>query len=169
MKSFAFIFELLSNKVWPMPNMAGTIDFLRRRKMPLGIVSNAQFYTPVIMNWFLTGKVSASALVRNIWPDLQVYSYLEKRAKPDVALFDKLALLLNRHYSIKPEQCLYVGNDMLKDVWAAKTKKFKAALFAGDRRSLRMRENDERVQSVSPDFVVTELEQIRHIVGDSDK
>lgn len=49
---------------------------------------------------------------------------------------------------------------MLKDVWPAQAVGFRTALFAGDARSLRKRDEDERIRGVVPDLVVTELSQI---------
>ncbi len=51
-KCFVFVFEVLSNRIYPMPGMKELIDRLASLKYPLGIVSNAQFYTPVILKLF---------------------------------------------------------------------------------------------------------------------
>ena len=53
------VFELLSNRVYPMPGMKEILLWIKAKGIPMGIVSNAQFYTPVIMNYFLTGNFSA--------------------------------------------------------------------------------------------------------------
>jgi putative hydrolase of the HAD superfamily len=66
---------------------------------------------------------------------------------------------------IEPPQTLYVGNDMLKDITPASRIGFRTALFAGDARSFRMRENDERVKDFQPDLVVTELTQLLQVLG----
>ena len=49
---------------------------------------------------------------------------------------------------------------MLNDVLPAKQVGFRTALFAGDRRSLRQREDDLRVSKIVPDLVLTELGQL---------
>ena len=41
---------------------------------------------------------------------------------------------------------------------------FRTALFAGDRRSLRLREGDSRVEGVSPDIVVKSLNEVARCV-----
>jgi len=63
-------------------------------------------------------------------------------------------------HGINPQQPLYVGNDMLKDIWPAARLGCKTALFAGDRRSLRLREDDERCRELEPDLVVDDLSQL---------
>ena len=162
--SVAFIFETLSNKVYPMPGMQKTILALADRGIPLGIVSNAQFYTPIVMNWFLRESVYEKQIVSEFENNLQIYSYKEGRAKPDVALYKKLARNL-KVYDAQPRECLYIGNDMLKDVWAAQQAGFKTGLFAGDARSLRWRAGHPQLNNVKPDFIFTHLEQILEIVS----
>jgi putative hydrolase of the HAD superfamily len=49
---------------------------------------------------------------------------------------------------------------MLNDVAAASQAGFRTALYAGDRRSLRLRSGDDRIQRVQPDLVVTHLRQL---------
>lgn len=160
----AFVFELLSNKVFPMPNMILTLDELKKRKIPLGIVSNAQFYTPIMMNYFIGGNYSDEEFISGFEKNLHVYSYKEKRAKPDYVLFEKLVPILKEKYNMSPGEVLFVGNDMLNDVYTASKVGFKTALFAGDKRSLRKREDKHEVRSITPDYVITDLKQLLDIV-----
>jgi putative hydrolase of the HAD superfamily len=59
---------------------------------------------------------------------------------------------------------LFVGNDRLKDIYPAHRVGMKTCLFAGDQRSLRLREDDERVQGLEPDFIIDDLQQLLDIV-----
>lgn len=158
------VFEILSNKVSPMPGMMELLNELQSANIPLGIVSNAQFYTPIIMNFFLTGKFSTSQEIAGFDPDLTVFSFTKLRAKPDVELFSTIKNQLKNKYNIHPEEAIFVGNDILKDVYTAKNAGLQTALFAGDKRSLRLRETDERVRGLFPDFVITELKQVLTII-----
>ena len=151
----AFAFELASNAVWPMPGLTEALDGIAAR-VPLGIVSNAQFFTPIVLRHFVSG-----------WPfaaDLTFYSYQSGRAKPDPWLFHRAAEALQR-LGIMPSETIYVGNDMLNDVAAASVAGFRTVLFAGDRRSLRQREDRAEAASVRPDRVVTALAQILGLLG----
>ncbi len=159
-----FVFEVLSNRVYPMPGMKDLILWLREKGIPLGIVSNAQFYTPIIMNYFLTGEFSLKQDIEYFESDLSVFSYKELRAKPDTELFSKFLPTLESKYKIKAAEALFVGNDMLKDVYTAKKSGLKTLLFAGDERSLRLREDDDRVRRMFPDFIINQLSQIKNIV-----
>lgn len=158
------VFEFLSNKVYPMPGMQEVIGMLKQKQLPLGIVSNAQFYTPVLMNYFLNDTVGLEEEVKNFDRDLTVYSYKIGIGKPDTNLFEELTPVLRNEYNLKPEEVLFVGNDMLKDIWTSSKVGFKTALFAGDRRSLRLRSDDTRVQGLKPDHIITELSQLLNIV-----
>lgn len=158
------VFEILSNKVYPMPGMKEVLVELKSRGIPLGIVSNAQFYTPIIMNYFLTGEFSTKQEIDFFDPELSVYSYKELRAKPDVALFNKIKSTLKNKYKLQPTDAVFVGNDMLKDVYTAKNSGVRTALFSGDKRSLRIREDDQRAKGIFPDFFVNDLMQIIEII-----
>lgn len=158
------VFEFLSNKVYPMPGLKETLSRLHEVCIPLGIVSNAQFYTPVLMNYYLNDMVNLNEKIRGFDQELTVFSYKFGKGKPDLSLFEELTHALKWKYGIIPSETLLVGNDMIKDIYASKQVGFKTALFAGDKRSLRMHKGDERTSGLEPDFVITELKQILEIV-----
>lgn len=160
----AMIFELLSNPVYPMPDMKDLIEKLNAKEIPLGIVSNAQFYTSICMNYFLNGDFAESEEIDGFDPDLTVFSYQHQIGKPDTTLYRLLGETLMSKYGLKTSQALFVGNDMKKDIMAARKVGFKTALFAGDLRSLRLRRDEPEIENYKPDFVVTELSQILEIV-----
>ena len=120
-----------------------------------GIISNAQFYTPFLFKWFLNSEIKELGFD----PGLLFYSYQYEVAKPSPALFNMAAEKL---YSkgIQPGSVLFVGNDMLNDIYPAHAIGFQTALFAGDRRSLRLRADDSRCADLKPDLVLTDLEQL---------
>ena len=159
-KCMTFIFEILSNPLFPMPGMQEVIKELSDRRIPLGIVSNAQFYTPVVMNFFLTGRLAEEERVDYFDPDLTIFSYKFKRSKPDAFLFRALASALEKKYGLLPEEVLFIGNDMQKDVHAGHVAGFRTALFAGDRKSLRLREDVDPVRNTRPDYIITDLKQL---------
>ena len=159
------VFEFLSNKVHPMPGLKETIHALQKKEIPLGIVSNAQFYTPVLMNYFLNDKITMKDRVKGFDRELSVFSYQFGKGKPDHTLYEELVPTLKWKYGIIPSEVLFVGNDMLKDIYASSKVGFKTALFAGDKRSLRMRPEDDRTANLKPDHTITELQQVLHIVG----
>jgi len=145
-----------------MPGIHRTLCNLRKLGLVLAIVSNAQFYTPQILKTF---KRQEDSLEHYFDPRYCVWSYKEREAKPSVRLFKKLASKL-REKQITPKEILYVGNDILNDILPAKKAGFRTALFAGDKRSLRLREDNLLCKGVSPDLVLTFLDQLCECLGD---
>lgn len=154
-KAFAVEFEIIANPVYPMPHLTDMLAECKNRAKLLGIISNAQFFTPLLFEWFLDAGLTELGFD----PELIFLSYQHKQAKPSTFLFGLAADQLERK-GIPKEAVLYLGNDMLNDIYPAHSVGFNTALFAGDARSLRMRENDPRCRDVAPDLVITDLIQI---------
>jgi putative hydrolase of the HAD superfamily len=155
LKSFILEYELTVNPVYPMPGLTTLLSTCHARCIPMGIISNAQFYTPYVMEWFLRSSMEESGFD----PRLIFLSYRFGYAKPSMVMFKRAADELSR-IGIPAEAALYVGNDMLNDIRPASAVGFKTALFAGDARSLRSRESDDRCRGRSPDLIVTDLRQL---------
>lgn len=159
-RSFALEFEMISNPTYPMPGLKQLLAACRRSRMRMGIISNAQFYTPLLFEYFLGADLGQLGFD----PDLTLFSYQHQVAKPSPILFNIAADRLQRR-NCRIDRTLYIGNDMLKDVFPAKIKGFCTALFAGDRRSLRLRPDDARCRQLEPDLVVTDLKQLAELPG----
>ena len=149
-----------ANPVWPMPGLERVVESLSSAGMQLGIISNAQFFTPLLFP-ALTGSTLAELGFRT---ELCYYSYQHGQAKPGLFMFERARETLSQ-LGMAPGQVLYIGNDVLNDMMPAGKIGFRTALFAGDRRSLRLREGDARVAGVEPDLVVSALEQILPALG----
>lgn len=154
-RRFATEFELIVNPVYPMPHLAELLSGCREKKLVMGIVSNAQFFTAYLFQWFLGKDPEALGFD----PELLIYSFRHGCAKPSPRLFHAAVQALDRK-GIDPEQVLYLGNDMRNDVWAAGRAGFRTALFAGDARSLRLRKDMTECRDISPDLLITDLNQL---------
>ncbi|MFC1857304.1 HAD family hydrolase [Thermodesulfobacteriota bacterium] len=160
-REFALEFELIVNPVFPMPHLKEMLIGCQRRHLLTGIISNAQFFTKLLFSWFLEAELEDLGFSS----ELVIFSYRFGRAKPSLSLFNHAAERL-REKNITENSVLYVGNDMLNDIYPAKMVGFKTALFAGDKRSLRIRENDPRCRQIRPDIVITDLIQLLdHLPG----
>jgi len=151
-RAFAVTFELIANPVYPMPNLETMLSVCQDSKVVMGIISNAQFYTPYLFNWFL-GSTPEDL---GFHPDLILYSYKFGYAKPSTFMFQVAAERL-KDMDISVRSALYIGNDMLNDIYPAKKAGFKTGLFAGDARSLRLRKNDPKCKDLCVDLVITDL------------
>jgi putative hydrolase of the HAD superfamily len=145
---FAFLYELLSNPIWPMPGLKELLNWLKEKKVLLGIISNAQFYTPLSLEFFLGQK-----LTHYFNPELCFWSYKEKMAKPSQGLFQKAQQTLAK-WHISPDQVLYVGNDVYKDIYPGTKVGFKGCLLAVDKRSYRYNFN------ITNFDIISELKEI---------
>ena len=156
LRRIAIEYEFRSNAVWPMPGLGDVIEALAQRGLVLGIVSNAQFYTPLMLAAFLGHDIDAAGFD----PRCCAWSYEHRVGKPSIRVFEPALAALHRDHGIEPEQVLYIGNDLRNDIWPASQLGCRTALFAGDARSLRLREDDASLPDVHPDRVVTALDQI---------
>ena len=147
-------YECRMNPVWPMPGCEAAIDALRSRFI-LGIVSNAQFFTPLLFPALLGRSLAEWGFSA----EMQYFSYRYRYAKPSPRLFVEALETLSRS-QIAPEQTVYIGNDMLNDIRVPASLGMRTVLFAGDLRSLRRRDGDPRVGACRPDAVITDLTQL---------
>ncbi|ABW66302.1 HAD family hydrolase [Desulfosudis oleivorans] len=154
-RNAAFAHEMTTNPVWPMPGLEKLTEKIEQKKLAAGIVSNAQFYTPLLFEYFSGCAPEASWAL----PDLVFYSYRHGVAKPSPHLFDLAARALEKR-GILPHQTLFVGNDMKKDMAPARAVGFQTVLFAGDARSLRLHASDPCCKNFYPDMVITDLAQL---------
>ena len=171
LKYLSIAYENQTNKIDAMPYLKEVIQKIHDLKISLGIVSNAQFFTPLFLNYFLTSEIpNLQTISQYKIPyfdvDLNFYSFRYGVAKPSTFLYENLVnqLALKK---IKPEEAWYVGNDILNDIFPAQKMGLTTILFAGDSRSLRWRKNDERVQGVKPDFIINDLNQILTCLGEN--
>lgn len=152
----AVSYECRNNPVWPMPGAAAVVTALQARG-PVGIVSNAQFFTPLAL----------AALLPQVTfdPRLAVWSFAAGEAKPSGRLFELAAERMARHHRLRPDQLLMVGNDMRNDILGARRAGMRGALFAGDARSLRRRQDDPACAALRPELILTELTQLPAALG----
>jgi putative hydrolase of the HAD superfamily len=154
-RAFAVEFELMANPVYPMPHLEALLAGCRELNLALGIISNAQFYTPHLFKWLL----GAAPEDLGFHPQLLLYSYKFGYAKPSTHMFEAAVAKL-QNMGIPVKAALYLGNDMRNDIYPAQKVGFQTALFAGDARSLRLREDDPLCKNITPDIVVTDLGQL---------
>ena len=152
-------YEARSNNTYPMPYLLNTLEFLKNKGIILGIISNAQFYTPFLFNLYLNKSLSDLGFE----PSLCIFSYLTGYAKPSLYPFNIAGDILNKEYNIKKESTLFLGNDMLNDILTAYKVGFKPILFAGDKRSLRLRKDNEECRKYKPYGTITTLLQLKDL------
>ncbi|GHV17999.1 hydrolase [Spirochaetia bacterium] len=158
-EELALRYELAVNPAFPMPGALETIKTLKAAGFTLGIISNAQFFTPILLDAFFGAPPEGLGFELG----LSVYSYEVGEAKPSPALFARALSGLSA-LNIPPASCLFVGNDMLNDIFPATAAGFKTLLFAGDGRSLRLREGNQLVGDLKPTGIIRNLADLPNLV-----
>ena len=157
-ESIALRYECGVNPVWPMPGAGDLLSRLRHEGLALGLISNAQFYSPMLFPALLGLNLPEFGFAS----DLCIYSYQHGIAKPDPGLYEILRVRLKQH-GIEPGETLYLGNDALKDIDPAARLGFHTALFAGDSRSLRL--HRERDDLLPPKAILSNLNQVAGLLN----
>ncbi|MBI9104089.1 MAG: HAD family hydrolase [Spirochaetales bacterium] len=160
MVKLSLLYESLANQTDIMPGLSSLLNKTIASGRRMGIISNAQFYTPILLEW-LTGKNICKS---GFDEELLIWSYKEGMGKPSQELFQMANARCLALYGVKPEEILYVGNDMRNDIFPASRAGMKTALFAGDRRSLRLREKDPLYSYIKPDIILTYLMQLTDLL-----
>jgi putative hydrolase of the HAD superfamily len=163
LERLALVHECMANPVWPMPGAADTLAGLRARGFVLGIVSNAQFYTPLILQALFGADLKALGFDDGCC----AWSYRAGIGKPDPALFRLATDGLRTRHGLAPSEALFLGNHIEKDIAAAATAGFRTCLFAGDAHSLKI--HAPPGIAARPDAVVTGFDQIPGVVGEPAK
>ena len=155
LESLSIEYEMITNPVFPMPHLSHVLEICQRHGLAMGLVSNAQFYTRKMFHWFLEGDPAGLGFDA----DLVFLSYQWGQAKPSPFMFQRICARLKAR-GIYPAEALYIGNDMLNDIKPAREVGFQTALFAGDRRSLRVHGMPVNQWRTAVDLVITDLIQV---------
>lgn len=147
------LYEASVNACAPMPGASPLLTQLSESGIRLGIVSNAQFFTPLLMEALLGRSPEALGFEA----ELTMYSYTQGIAKPDPRLFEPVVWMLGAS-GVAPGEILFVGNSSVNDVAPARTLGLLTALFAGDTRSFRP--SEPGTPGALPDLVLTSLEEL---------
>ncbi|HUI91890.1 MAG TPA: HAD family hydrolase [Chitinivibrionales bacterium] len=117
------------------PGVADALQRLKEENILLGILSNAQFYTPIDLSLFLRDQSNGDIddYSRLFEHDFVFFSFEYGVSKPNSLLFRKLFDALYQH-QILPSQALLVGNDLVSDIKPAQEAGMKTAFFTGDNR-----------------------------------
>jgi putative hydrolase of the HAD superfamily len=117
------------------PGVVETLEALVGNNIKLGIVSNAQFYTPIDLTLFIRDQSNGryDDYTELFDPTLVFFSYEYGAAKPNQMLLGKLFDSLYEH-QILPSQAVFAGNDLSADILPAKQAGMQTAFFIGDRR-----------------------------------
>jgi putative hydrolase of the HAD superfamily len=151
-REVALFFQRQANPTQLQPHAFDVLTALKQRGLRHGIISNAQFYTPIELSQLLRDE-SACAICtyESIFdPLLVVFSFDLGIAKPDPALFRRAVEALTRE-NIMPDDCVFVGNSPVNDIAPARHIGFRTVLFAPE---------GVPDSATKPDLVIHNLSQL---------
>ena len=150
-------FHALGRRLYP--GVVDTIDTLKKKNIVAGLLSNAQFYTPIDLTLLIRdqGGEKFDDFVELFDPDLTFFSYEYQVAKPHQLLFRRLYDALYE-FHILPQQTVFIGNDLSIDIAPAQEAGMKTALFTGDRRSTYLH---DRGGQVIPDITFSQWTDLK--------
>jgi putative hydrolase of the HAD superfamily len=129
----AYTYNFLSMGRELYPNVAAALKKLKESGIVLGILSDAQFYTPIDLTLMLRGQSGGKVDDYNelFDTDLTFLSCEYGFVKPSEALYRRLFDALYE-YQITPAQTVFVGNDLEADIRPAAALGMRTGLFCGD-------------------------------------
>ena len=155
LRRIALMLETALNPSGPMPGLARLVAGLAADGRPSGIVSNAQFYTTIVLEAHAGATDPLPFL-----PELTLLSYELGVAKPGPDAFARATERLSR-WGIAPRETVYLGNSHANDVVPPRSLGYMTVLFAGDERSFRPADGDA---AGLPDSVVDSLDAFAELV-----
>ena len=150
----ALEYEGIQNPVALMPGVKNALALLRQRGITMGIVSNAQFYTPLILQVLLGDSLARVGFDRS----LCIWSYRLGLAKPSPDLLNLDLARLENKYGLTPREVLMIGNDWGNDLAPAQKFGCRTALLAGSRRSFAPPQG--ALRRWRPDLLLTHWSQL---------
>jgi FMN phosphatase YigB (HAD superfamily) len=156
------------------PEVSSALKKLKNDNIVLGILSDAQLYTPIDLTLLLRDQSGGEIDDYNelFDTDLTFFSHEYGSVKPSEVLYRRLFDALYE-YHITPSQTVFVGNDLAMDIRPAASIGMKTGLFCGDDVMAFVDGIDENVDAGAvPDIVFnswTELPGLISFHGEMDE
>jgi FMN phosphatase YigB (HAD superfamily) len=163
-RKIAFFFHASLQGTACYEGVAQTLQGLKKRRLTVGLIADAQVFTLVQLQRGLTPQDASARVDELIDKDVRALSNEVGARKPSERLFKK-ALAALETQGIDPGQVLHVGSRIAQDVIPAKKLGMRTALFAGDKASLAATAEQLKDPASRPDVLVTELPQLLDVVG----
>ena len=151
-REVALFFQRQANPTQLQPRVFDVLNTLKQRGLRHGIISNAQFYTPIELSQLLRDESACAVCTyESLFDPLFVFfSFDLGVAKPDLTPFRRAVEALTRE-NIMPDDCVFVGNSPVNDIAPAQRVGFKTVLFAPE---------GVPESAIKPDLVIHNLSQL---------
>ena len=157
----AYFYDASIQNNYLYPGIADCLARLSDADRVQGIISNAQFYTPIQLRRLLREALHRDDVeLEDFFEEsLVFFSYELGYSKPNPGAFRKAIDILSQR-GIKPKEIVYIGNDMLNDVWAAAQAGWRTILFAADGTQTTLRKDEPNCIHLQPDAIITKVDSL---------
>jgi putative hydrolase of the HAD superfamily len=172
-RRLAYTYNFVSMGRSLYPGVSAALKKLKDDNMVLGILSDAQLYTPIDLTLLLRDQSGGVIEDYNelFDTDLTFFSCEYGFVKPSEILYRRLFDALYE-YHITPSQTVFIGNDLMMDICPAASIGMKTGLFCGDDVMVFGDGDNENVGAdVVPDIIFnswTELPKLISFHGEMD-
>lgn len=151
-REVALFFERQANPKQFLPRAYEVLTTLQDRRLRQGIISNAQFYTPIELSTLLRHESNGAVCTyESVFdPRLVFFSFELGVAKPDEAAFRPAIEALTRENAM-PDECVFIGDSLSDDIAPAQHMGFKTVLYSPAATP---------ESSIKPDLVIHNLAQL---------
>lgn len=160
----AYFFHRSLQGVGAMPGALPILASIAGASFFQGLVGDGQPFSLLHLLRALQGQGTLFTLSDLFTAGTVALSYRFGFRQPSETLF-KESLEGFKRQGIKPQEILYISPRVHDELALAKKLGFRTALFAGDRSSLKAAAADMKDPAVRPDRILTELVQLRQILG----
>ncbi len=163
-EKIGYFFHTSLQGIGPQAGAFDALKSLKEKGLALGLVADAQCFTPVQLLRAMNKQAKIGRLSEIIDSELMALSCDVAGKKPSQRLFRALLGPLAER-DIATNQVLHVGSSVANDVVPARRLGFQTALYAGDKSSVSA-SNEQLSEAASrPDVLITDLGQLAQIVG----
>lgn len=163
-EKIAYFFHASLQGTEPSAGLLATLQTIAEAGFVQGALADGQVFTATQL---LRGCLSQGRLPpagQLLDERVGTWSYAEGVRKPSKSLYQRAAERFQQR-GLEPGQVLVVSSRLRDDLAVAKSVGFRTALFAGDKLSLKATLSDLQDPAVKPDRLLTELSQLRDVLG----
>jgi hypothetical protein len=163
-KKIAYFFHASLQGTACQEGAAAALEHVHSCGLLQGFIADAQCFTPVQLGRGLKQQ-GCQTDIRTLVPEQAwALSFEQKGRKPSERLFRHLLAWAGQK-GIEPGAILHVGARVGQDITPAKKFGMRTALYAGDKDSLQATAEQLKDNAMRPDVLLTDLAQIRDVVG----
>lgn len=160
----AYFFHSCLQGVGPAPHALQALESVAEAGFTQGLVGDAQPFSLLQLTRALRKQGSVTSLFDLFTPHCLSLSYQAGVRQPSSLLFEA-CLAQFRRSGIEPREVLLVSCRLRDELALARKMGLRTALYAGDKNSVQASKADLKEQELKPDRILTDLAQVRQILG----